>query len=213
MMACNPNKDLTKVVARTRIRSFESRYFFDVYLWQTVEDLNEQTAVQALPGNPYRAVPFPDINPCQARCSRMPYCVQFVRPWWCPLWLWNGPQWPEWFRRRVLQSREVFYPRLGEIHFAQGKGRNMEIVAHEVSHAALSVARAVGVTPDNVFSFTGGLSHSLKLTPAFQSADAAAQDDFSDEEAYCYIHGDLFDQVYSWLWKVDPPRTAQWELP
>jgi len=115
----------------------------------------------------------------------------------------------------VLKSREVFFPRLGELHFAQGKGWNMETVAHEVSHAALSVARAAGITPAYVFSFRGEKSHHLKLTPAFQGASKATQDDFSDEEAYCHIHGDLFDQVYHWLWKVDPPydaRRDEWGL-
>lgn len=205
-MPCNNRKDLTHLVARKRITVFESRYFFDCYLWETVEDLQAQTAVMVDLDNPFRVLPNPQDGPCAARCCRMPFVVQYTRPWWAPRWLWNVFQWPDRVRRLVLVPRDKFFPRLGELHFAQGKGWDMEIVAHEVSHAALSTARAIGVSPAGIFSFSGHTSHHLKLTPAYQAAAPSVQDDFTDEEAYCYIHGDLFNQVYRWIWTVDPPQ-------
>lgn len=91
------------------------------------------------------------------------------------------PQRLEFRKRRGKPPLEIFHPPplLGELHFIAGKW-DTEIVHHEITHAALHRLRAFGVNVEGL--------------------------DMEDEEPHCYAVGRWADQVYRWLWKVDPKR-------
>ncbi len=70
-------------------------------------------------------------------------------------------------------------PKLGELHFVRGKW-SMEVVVHELVHAALHRLRATVLRPDCDMN--------------------------KEEEPLCYALGEWGDQVYRWLWKLDGPK-------
>lgn len=69
-------------------------------------------------------------------------------------------------------------PLLGEVHFVANDW-NEEIVAHELVHAVLHRLEALG------------------------QGDLTALE-IEDEEPICLEFGQWFDQVWSWLWKINP---------
>lgn len=69
--------------------------------------------------------------------------------------------------------------KLGELHFISGIW-NMEVVSHECFHATMHICEL------------------LNIQPAV---------DIIYEEMAAYIHGELVDATYRWLWNVDPPRS------
>lgn len=69
--------------------------------------------------------------------------------------------------------------RLGELHFIASSW-DMEIVSHECYHATTNICRLLHIDP---------------------------LIDIMYEEAAAYIHGELVDMVYRWLWDVDPGST------
>lgn len=71
--------------------------------------------------------------------------------------------------------------RLGEIHFIRDSW-NMEVVAHECFHASNNVCKILNIDP---------------------------QDDIVLEERAAYIQGELVDEIYGWLWKMD--RADGWD--
>lgn len=68
--------------------------------------------------------------------------------------------------------------RLGEIHFIQDDW-NLEVVAHECFHASNHICKILNINPQTEILF---------------------------EERAAYIHGELVDEVYGWLWRTDPPH-------
>lgn len=215
-MPCNPKKDLSRLVARTRIRIFTSRHFWDVYLWPDVDTMWRETAVIAASNGPHEFSVAPDTQePAMAHVSRNFYVVRYARPWWSPLWLWNAFRWPAWLLPRICEERSHYWPRLGEIHLTADRGWDMETVSHETTHAAITSAVALGVSANNVFH-GGPLSDHFKDTPVYRDAESKYQITINDEELYCYIHGMLFEEIYKWLWRVNPPydsRRSEWSLP
>ncbi len=96
-----------------------------------------------------------------------------------------------------------WFPKLGEIHFLVGAW-DMEVAAHECLHASINFARAVRISPHRTFE-DGGLSeHFLTCIPSV--APALSARDLSDEELFCYAHGEMVDAVYRWLWKHDTSK-------
>ena len=87
----------------------------------------------------------------------------------------------------------------GEMHF-NSEYWNMEAVAHECLHASITLGGRIGLTPEKVFSGEGDLSPCLpnELTEKCRST-------LTDEELLCYIHGDMVDKVYRFLWECSPP--------
>lgn len=217
-MPCNPKKDMSLCLAKTRIRVFTSRYFWDAYLWPDYDTQHAQTAVVFDPnGGPRSFAVVPDSSPAAAaHVCRSPYIMRYIRPVWCPQWLWDYRPWPVWLVDLLrLRHREYWWPKLGEIHFVRGKGWCTETVAHESPHAAITTARALGVNPHYVFTNQHELSPHFADTPVYRDASKDYTVSISDEELFCYIHGVLFEQMYAWLWKVDPPfdaRRDEWSL-
>jgi len=183
-VACNNKKDLTNLISKMRITPYGGRHFFDCYLWETREDLQANAYVEDDPCKD---------SPSNGCCIRMPYILRFKRPAWMPAWAWLKRVLPEWVLNLFIKPTVFNYPRLGELHFASGGVWDMEIVSHECAHAALSLTRAYGALPQNVFAFDGSIAHSLERFEGY-----------SDEELHCYFSGELMAQVYRWLWTVDP---------
>lgn len=94
-------------------------------------------------------------------------------------------------------------PFRGEIHF-NSECWNMESVAHECLHASITLAGQIGLSPTKVFSGDGELSLCLpdEITESVRSSR-------TDEEILCYIHGDMVDKVYRFLWECSP--CDKWE--
>lgn len=176
-MAINTKKDLSKVVARSRFRIFESRYFVDAYLWKTRRDMSDMN-VRAT-GDGYKTAPDPLSPDVLGLFCQAPYSIVVGK---------DG------------EDFEKHPPRLGELHFAK-EDWNTEVSQHECQHAAIRVARAVRLNPAFVFGGGGELSAHFLHTPLFSLVSGNG---LSDEELFCYISGDLFSRVHRWLWEVDP---------
>lgn len=73
--------------------------------------------------------------------------------------------------------------RLGEIHFVQSNW-NMEYVAHECFHATKHICTILQINPAANIQY---------------------------EERAAYIHGEMVDRCYRWLWEVDRPKKALWK--
>lgn len=79
-------------------------------------------------------------------------------------------------------DRQVHKPQLGELHFISGVW-NLEIVAHECTHALLHRLR-YGRLPSKEQVLDGAFEH---------------------EESICYEHGAMISGIHKWLWEVDQP--------
>ena len=69
---------------------------------------------------------------------------------------------------------------LGEIHFLRNVW-DAEVVAHECFHATNNICKLLMLNP---------------------------QLDIMLEERAAYMHGELVNDVYKWLWRVQPPKGA-----
>lgn len=69
---------------------------------------------------------------------------------------------------------------LGELHFVK-RDWNLEVVSHECTHALLNICRAMNIHPFLEIHY---------------------------EEQAAYKLGVLVDNVYTWLWSIDPPRVS-----
>ena len=86
--------------------------------------------------------------------------------------------------RNTASPYQIKCPRkLGEIHFIADKW-DLEVVSHECLHATINIARM------------------LNCHPFY---------DINYEEQVCYIHGELVDMVYRWLWQANPKRSI-WKM-
>ena len=201
-MACNPKKDFSRLVAKQRISIFDSKHFFDAYVWDSLESMRVNQVIPAGNGD-FSVVPEAP-NEAQAFVCRMYEFARLPERTW---WRWVALHcFPAWLRDKVIKFEYSHPPKLGEIHFAAGKDWNMEIVQHECTHATITAANAFRVNPEYVFSCQGQLSPHFIDTPAFRETPDPTM---SDEEMFCYIGGTIFDQVYAWLWLVDTPEKWQ----
>lgn len=92
---------------------------------------------------------------------------------------------PYFHRQSKAGPLEALQPRLlGEMHFLAGKWTE-EVVAHECFHATI------------------GILNSLLIDPRLG---------IGQEEMGPYIHGELFRDVYRWLWRVDDARKRPWPV-
>lgn len=218
-MPCNNRKDLSLCLAKTRVRVFDTRHFWDVYLWPDAQVAHDQAAREWDLGRGEFGIRQDPGPAAGAFCARNPYIRRRPRPGWFPIWLWQRRHWmPDFVMDHVGCWKDHWLPKLGEIHFAAKEGWDMETVAHECCHATITSARALDVNPRNVFTMDGSLSQHFADTPVMHS-DAYPEwcvSSLSDEELFCYIHGMLFEKVYSWLWQVDAPagtrRVSEWAL-
>jgi hypothetical protein len=84
-------------------------------------------------------------------------------------------------------------PKVGELHFVEGDW-NLEIVAHEILHAIFGIIRAIGPHPEAIFNQDK------------RSANGSEYLMGSAEEDICYLHGQMVDDVYRWLWENNPSK-------
>jgi len=94
----------------------------------------------------------------------------------------------------------IIPPFRGEIHF-NAEYWDMESVAHECLHAALSLSGQIGLSPEKVFSGNGELTLCLPDELAEQCRSR-----LTDEELLCYIHGDMVNKVCRFLWEHAPAK-------
>jgi hypothetical protein len=170
-MGCKRDKDMSRCVASCKLYIPDSRHFWTVYLWDSVEalapcsDREEATAEYAA-----RCEEAGVTMTVTGACCHMP---EFQRH--------EGGQW---VAHRL--------PKLGELHFVKDIW-NLEIVAHECRHTESSAHAALGIPLPN--------------------SEQHGQDINAEEDA-CYYLGGLIDNVYRWLWQVNPHgQHAGWALP
>lgn len=178
-MACQPRKDESKLIAKTRISPLELKHCVYVYLWADKESMWSVTTEHG----------------CDACACNMPFMQmsahtplqELVRKLTFGL-IGHGVE----FRR--------FSRKIAELHFVVGKW-DEETVSHECLHAALSLARAYGLSCCTVFDGQHSLS---ECCYELLAGHEELQHITSDEELLCYIQGELNSHVFRWLWRSDP---------
>lgn len=178
-MPCQPRKDESRLIAKTRIAPLGLKHCVYVYLW-------------ADKGAMWAAT---DEQNCDACACNMPFMqARAYTPLQNVVWMLTFGM-----VDRGLEFRR-FPRKITELHFVVAKW-DEETVSHECLHAALSLARAYGLSCCAVFDGQHSMSEDCY---AILLSNSELQHITSDEEMLCYIQGELNSAVFRWLWRTDP---------
>lgn len=177
-------KDESRLVAKARIAPMGLRHCVYAYLWADKDAMYAATGEQG----------------CDACAVHVPYISGHAYTWWQALLriaTMGVVDLGEQVRKHPVKS--------GELHFIAGEW-DEEIVANECLHLTVGITWAYQLSPSHIFSGSG------EVSPGVASRCVAAglpESAVSDNELFCYLHGDMVRQVYRWLWEVNP-NSAKW---
>jgi len=147
---------MRRVVRKTKLQYGGDRHYLAVFLWPDFKSFD--AAVKRFGVDPVKTA-----GEIEARTLALHHPAPYRQ-------VLRGKRW-----------RKVPARKLGEVHFVRGNW-NLEIVVHELTHAAF---------------------HRFRACVALGRRSGASME---DEESVCYPVGVWAGQVYRWLWKTDPPN-------